>query len=114
MKKLTVILTIISLLSLAASSAFATAAGTVFTATGVAVTGTKTGGIAQALGTLSTNVVISVFWSTSSFAAATRHTNGSKSFGTSSTATNIFSKDSTSLTALTAVDTADFSGWTSM
>jgi hypothetical protein len=114
MKKLTVILSIISLMSVTASSAFATDAGTVFTATGVPITGTKTGGTAQSLGTLSSKVVISVFWSDISFAAATRHTSGSKSFASSSTDSKIYSTDSTELTALTAVDSTDFSGWTAM
>jgi len=116
MKKLSVIIAIIGMTSLAASSAFAaTAAGSAFTKTAAAITGAKdAGGTEQALGTLSNKVSINVNWSTTAFAAATRHESGTKSFGSSSADTKIYSTDSTSLAAPGASDASAFSSWTAM
>ena len=119
MKKLSVIIAIVALTSLSAVSAFAaTAAGTAFTKIGDAITGAKdAGGTEQSIGTLSSKVGINVNWSTTSFSANTKHESGTKTFGSSSGDTKIFSVESTGATpaAPSANDSGAYtSGWTSM
>lgn len=91
--------------------------GTAFTSTaGSAITGTKTGGNAQSLGTLSSNVTLSVLWDQTVFTATTKHVNGTKEYGSSSGSTKIFNQDKTGTTPTvpTASDDTFFSGWTAM
>lgn len=87
-------------------------------APGAAVTGTKTGGIAQPLGTLSSNVTMAVLWDLSTFSATTKHLNGTKQYGSSSGSTKIYNKDlATGTAAPTTPDdstAAFFSAWTAM
>lgn len=114
MKK-TVSLLIIAIL-VVPSFAFA---ATFTSAAAAAITGTKTGGSAQPLGQLSSNVKLVSVYTAAAFAAATKHLNGTKQFGSSSGDTKIFSKDLAAGTDVPATpsagDSSAFaSGWTSM
>lgn len=116
MKKILFAAAIVSLL--APSFAFAASATP---APGAQVTGTRTNNNPQPLGQLSNNVTLTVNYSSSSYAVATKHLNGTKIYGTSSGDTKIFFKDGTAGTALlntdlgTASDSGAFtSGWSSL
>lgn len=71
------------------------------------------------IGKTSTGVGLGVHSTTQGYAVTTMHMNGTKQFGTSYDATNIFSKDVTTkgtpiLGKPTAITSADFSTWSSM
>lgn len=85
---------------------------------GATITGTKTGGSAQPMGQLSSNVTLYCKFSTATFSATTKHLNGTKEFGTSSGSTKIYSKELAAGTAAPsapgASDDTAFSSWTAM
>lgn len=114
MKKMICIISVVSLVI----PSFALAA--TFTSTaGAALTGTKTGGSAQPMGQLSNNVILKANYTSSAYAAATKHVNGTKEFGSSNGDTKIYAKELAAGTAaptdLSAGDSGAFSsGWTSL
>lgn len=86
---------------------------------GAAITGTKTGGSPQPLGQLSNNVTLKANYTNAAYAAATKHLNGTKEFGSSNGDTKIFSKELAAGTAaptdLSASDSSAFAtGWTAL
>jgi hypothetical protein len=87
-------------------------------APGAAISGTKTGGTAQQMGQLSSNVTLDCKFDRTTFSANTKHLNGTKEFGSSSASTKIFTKDLAAGTAAPSVpgtSSADaYTAWTSM
>lgn len=95
MKKVSLMLAVGLMLVPVVSFAGAGTAGTTnyVSAAAASITGTKTGGTAQPMGQLSANVILDCNFTTSSFVAATKHLNGTKEFGSSSTDAKMWSKD---------------------
>lgn len=95
------------------------ATGTDYVSTaGAGITGTKTGGTAQTMGQLSSNVILDCKFSTSTFSSNTKHLNGTKEYGTSSGSTKIFNKELAAGTAAPsapgASDETAYNSWTAM
>lgn len=114
MKKM--ILLLAGMLIFTANAAFAT---DFLSAAGVKLQGLRTGGTQQDMGQLSNNVILAVKYTTSEYAAGSKHKNGTKFFGSSNGDTKIFSKDSAvgtdiALTDISATNSAAFSSWVSM
>lgn len=94
------------------------------TTTGKSLYGAKTGTASPTtplIGKTSTGVGIGVLCETAGggYSIVAQHMNGTKAFGSSFDATNIFSKDVTTkgsalLTVPTKTDSSDFNGWSSM
>lgn len=108
------ILLIVMVLLVSAGSALAT---TFDAAGGQAITGTKTGQNAVAMGKLSNNVSLRCIYDTTTptgFSATTKHLSGNRTFGTSYDDTRIYYKDATvgkSVTEENTVTVSDSSAW---
>ncbi len=117
MKKILCAAMLISL----ASPSF-TFAGTITTGSvsnpGVAITGQRGTLPVQPLGQLSNNVSLGIAYSANTYAATTKHLNGTKMYGSSAGDTKIFFQDSTTGTLVTAPGNSDSSafssGWSSL
>jgi len=92
-----------------------TASGDVTANGGVEVTGTKTGGSTSSIGKLSNNVKLGVRYDTQTYAFTTKHSMGSKKYGSSSGDTKLFYLDedkTVDLSAPSASDSSAFTSWT--
>jgi hypothetical protein len=114
MKKRCIVLFAVAMLfSSGAAYAGDLASGDVTAVAGVEVTGTKTGGITSSIGKLSTNVKLGVSYNTQTYAFTTKHSNGSKKYGSSSGDTKLFYLDEDKTVDLEAPDASDSSAFTS-
>jgi hypothetical protein len=107
---------IAALLCLSAAAAFAsTAAGSLYTsAAGGDIKAGTTAGSEKQIAKLSTGVTAKIFFDNTSYAASTKHANGSKEFGSSAGDTRIYSKEVTTQDDLTTSDSTNFNTWTSL